>query len=74
MKNPYKFITLKQGEVVMLPQMFEVPAVGMGLFDYIQLADDHRLVFGLSTGTRLENGKGEMKTLRELYEDQEKKQ
>ena len=72
MKKPYKFITLKHGEVVMLPQMFEVAAVGMA-FDYIQLADDHRLVFGLSTGTHLENGKGEMKTLRELYEEQEKK-
>lgn len=72
MKNPYKFITLKQGEVVMLPQMFELATVGME-FDYIQLAGDHRLVFGLSTGTRLENEKGEMKTLRELYEEQEDK-
>ena len=72
MKNPYKFITLKQGEVVMLPQMFELATVGME-FDYIQLAGDHSLVFGLSTGTRLENEKGEMKTLRELYEEQEGK-
>ena len=68
MKNPYKFITLKHGEIVMLPQKFEVPAVSMK-FDYIQLAGDH-IVFGLSTGTHLENGKGEMKTLRELYEEQ----
>lgn len=71
MKNPYKFIPLKHGEVIMLPQKFEVQAVGME-FDYIQLAGDH-IVFGLSTATHLENGKGEMKTLRELYEEQESK-
>lgn len=71
MKSPLKFITLKHGEVVMLPQKFEVPAVGLK-FDCIQLAGDH-IVFALSTGTHLENGKGEMKTLRELYEEQEEK-
>lgn len=71
MKNPYKFITLKHGEVVMLPREFELPEFGMK-FDYIQLAGDH-IVFGLSTGTHLENGKGEMKTLRELYEESEGK-
>lgn len=68
MKNPYKFIDLKHGDVVMLPKKFEVPAVGME-FDCIQLAGDH-IVFSLSTATHLENGKGEMKTLRELYEEQ----
>lgn len=68
MKNPYKFISLKHGEVVMLPHEFEVPSVGIK-FDCIQLAGDH-IVFALSTGTHLENGKGEMKTLRELYEEQ----
>ena len=71
MMNPYKFIPLKHGEVVMLPKKFEVPAVGVQ-FDCIQLAGDH-IVFALSTGTHLENGKGEMKTLRELYEEQEGK-
>lgn len=69
MKNLYKFIALKHGEVVMLPREFEMPAFGMK-FDFIQLAGDH-VVLGLSTGTHLENGKGEMKTLRELYEEQE---
>ena len=69
MTSSLKFITLKHGEVVMLPQKYEVPAVGMK-FDCIQLAGDH-IVFALSTGMHLENGKGEMKTLRELYEEQE---
>lgn len=71
MTNPYKFITLEHGEVVMLPRVFEIPKLGIK-FDYVQLAGDH-IVFGLSTGTHLENGKGEMKTLRELYEEQESK-
>lgn len=68
MKSPLKFITLKHGEVVMLPQKFEVPAVGMK-FDCIQLAGDH-IVFALSSATHIE-ANGEMKTLRELYEEQE---
>lgn len=72
MTNPYEFIALKHGEVVMLPKKFEVPAVGME-FDCIQLTGDH-IVFALSTAMHLENSKGEMKTLRELYEEQEGQQ
>lgn len=68
MKSPLKFITLKHGEVIMLPQKFEVPAVGMK-FDCIQLAGDH-IVFALSTATHIETN-GEMKTIRELYEEQD---
>ena len=68
MKNPYKFITLKHGEVVMLPRGFEIPELGIK-FDYVELVGDY-FVFGLSTRTHLENGKGEKKTLRELYEEE----
>lgn len=68
MKNPCKFITLKHGEVVMLPREIEIPELGIKI-DYVHLVGDY-FVFGLSTRTRLWNGKGEMKTLRELYEEQ----
>lgn len=69
MKHNLKFIDLKHGEIVILPNEFQNPITKQP-FDYIQLAGDH-VVFGLSTGTHLET-KNEWKTIRELYEERKK--
>lgn len=70
MKCPYKFKTLNYGEIAMLPRGFRNPFTDT-MFDFVQLCGDY-VIFGASENTFI--GKGnDMKSIRELYEEQRTK-